>query len=93
MPLYYVLGTETDIEITDTTLIGQLDALLSLHTYRGTTSLTTTTTNLNPGLEIVYCADNKVSSSSITTIWKGSQNDYDAITTKDANTLYLIEEA
>lgn len=33
-----------------------------------------------------------VKSSAIRNIWKGSQEAYDAITTKDPNTLYLIEE-
>lgn len=38
----------------------------------------------------VWTTDNKVSSSSVSTIWKGSQAEYDAITTKDPNTFYII---
>lgn len=33
---------------------------------------------------------NMVSSTSVSTIWKGTQAEYDAITTKDASTLYII---
>lgn len=36
--------------------------------------------------------DSKVGSTSITTIWKGTQAEYDAITTKDNNTFYIITE-
>jgi hypothetical protein len=36
--------------------------------------------------------DEKVSSETVTTIWTGSQAEYDAIVTPDANTLYFIEE-
>ena len=32
----------------------------------------------------------KVSSTSVSTIWRGTQAEYDAITTKDANTFYII---
>ena len=33
---------------------------------------------------------NMVSSTSVSTIWKGTQAEYDAITTKDPNTFYII---
>ena len=39
---------------------------------------------------IVDINDRMVSSSTVKTIWRGSQNDYDAITVKDAATLYII---
>lgn len=38
----------------------------------------------------VWTTDNKVSSTSVSTIWKGTQAEYDAITTKDPNTFYII---
>lgn len=38
----------------------------------------------------VWTTDNKVSSASVSTIWKGTQAQYDAITTKDPNTFYII---
>ena len=37
--------------------------------------------------------EDKVSSSSVATIWTGTQAEYDVITTKDSNTLYFIVEA
>lgn len=39
---------------------------------------------------IVDINDRMVSSSNVKTIWRGSQAEYDAITTKDASTLYII---
>lgn len=38
----------------------------------------------------VWTTDNKVSSTYVSTIWKGTQAEYDAITTKDPNTFYII---
>lgn len=38
----------------------------------------------------VWATDDKVSSTSVSTIWKGTQAEYDAITTKDPNTFYII---
>lgn len=38
----------------------------------------------------VWSTDNKVSSTSVSTIWKGTQAEYDAIATKDPATLYII---
>lgn len=43
--------------------------------------------------EVNTLLDGKVSSSSVATIWTGTQNEYDAITTKDSDTLYFIVEA
>ena len=34
----------------------------------------------------------KVSSTVVTTLWEGTEDAYDAIATKDPNTLYFIEE-
>jgi len=34
----------------------------------------------------------KVASSTVVTIWSGTQQQYDALTVKDANTLYIIKE-
>lgn len=39
---------------------------------------------------IVDINDRMVSSSNVKTIWRGTQAEYDAITTKDASTLYII---
>lgn len=39
---------------------------------------------------IVDINNRMVSSSSVSTIWRGTQAEYDAITTKDPNTLYII---
>lgn len=39
---------------------------------------------------ISAATDNKVSSTSVSTIWKGTQAQYDAITAKDPNTFYII---
>lgn len=40
----------------------------------------------------VWTTDNKVSSTSVSTIWKGTQAQYDALATKDPNTFYIIVE-
>ena len=45
--LYYRLATPTDTKITDSTLIGQLDALYNAKTYLGTTAFLTTATGTN----------------------------------------------
>lgn len=39
---------------------------------------------------LVDLNDRKVESTSVSTIWKGTQAEYDAIVTKDASTLYII---
>ena len=38
----------------------------------------------------IWANDDKVSSTSISTIWKGTQSEYDAITEKDPSTFYII---
>lgn len=45
--IYNVLATATDTQITDSTLIGQLDALNSATLYTGTNSIVTTATGIN----------------------------------------------
>lgn len=42
------------------------------------------------GYGFTWANDDKVSSTSVSTIWKGTQAEYDAITTKDPNTFYII---
>ena len=64
------------------------------------TSWTTGTSGIPGGWTVVNHYDDvalenkltsKVESSSITTIWSGTQADYDAITTKSDNILYIIK--
>ena len=55
--LYYVLATPTTTEITDTTLKGQLDALINSTTYKTTTNITIDTTNQKPTLTLTYRKD------------------------------------
>ena len=55
--LYYLLAIPTTTEITDTTLIGQLDALLNSTTYKTTTNITIDTTNQKPTLTLTYRKD------------------------------------
>ena len=45
--LYYVLATATDTQITDSTLIGQLDALADADTYNEKTYIKVTATDPN----------------------------------------------
>jgi hypothetical protein len=45
--VYYALATPTDTKITDSTLIGQLDALAGADTYDGKTYIKVTATNPN----------------------------------------------
>ena len=47
-----------------------------------------TTTQMNAAIS--DAVQNKVSSTSVTTIWRGTQSQYDAITNKDEQTLYFI---
>lgn len=50
----------------------------------------TKTDNENQNQAIAAAFASSVQSTSVHNIWTGSQNDYDAITTKDTNTLYVI---
>lgn len=45
--LYYALATPSDTQITDTTLIGQLDELTNIKSYLGTTNIIVTATDTN----------------------------------------------
>ena len=47
-----------------------------------------TTTQMNTAIS--DAVQNKVSSTSVTTIWRGTQSQYDAIAVKDNNTLYFV---
>lgn len=52
--IYYGLKTPTTTEITDTTLISQLEALSSLLLYKGTNHIWTETDGLEPNLQLTY---------------------------------------
>ena len=45
-PFYFPLATATDTQITDATLVSQLEALASATMYDGTTTLASTSENL-----------------------------------------------
>ena len=47
-----------------------------------------TTTQMNAAIS--DAVQNKVSSTSVTTIWRGTKSQYDAIAVKDNNTLYFV---
>lgn len=49
-----------------------------------------TTTQMNAAIS--NAVQNKVSSTSVTTIWRGTQSQYDAIAVKDNNTLYFVSD-
>ena len=55
--LYYVLATATDTEITDTTLISQLEAIYNAPLYEET-NITQTNNDLPMVLDITACKDN-----------------------------------
>ena len=55
--LYYVLATSTDTEITDTTLISQLEAIYNAPLYEET-NITQTNNDLPMILDITACKDN-----------------------------------
>lgn len=54
--LYYVLATPTTTQITDTTLLSQLEALAGATTYLGQTNIITNGSDLNPLLEVTTFA-------------------------------------
>jgi hypothetical protein len=56
--VYYQLTTPTIIEITDTTLIGQLENVLKWRTYNNTTNIFVQTNNAQPYLYIDYYINN-----------------------------------
>lgn len=55
--VYYVLTTPTTTEITDATLVSQLDTLLNSTTYKTTTNIMVDTTNQKPTLTLTYRKD------------------------------------
>lgn len=56
---YYVLNTATDTEITDETLLAQLEALASATTYLGQTNIITSGSDLAPLLDVTtYAVEN-----------------------------------
>lgn len=52
--VYYILATPTDTKITDSTLIGQLDDILTASLYVGENNIMTLTANVEPTLDIEY---------------------------------------
>lgn len=50
--VYYVLATPTTTEITDGTLINQLETILAMKTYKNSTTLTTTGADLSPIVDL-----------------------------------------
>ena len=62
----------------------------------GVISATDTTYSAGTNVQItngVISATGNVASTMVATLWAGTQQQYDAITTKDPNTLYIIQEA
>lgn len=55
-------------------------------------SLTNYSTTTQMNAAISNAVQNKVSSTSVTTIWRGTQSQYDAIAVKDNNTLYFVSD-
>ena len=56
--LYYQLATPTTTQITDTTLLSQLEALIGATTYLGQTNIITSGVNINPLLDVTtYAVD------------------------------------
>ena len=57
--VYYVLASPTTIEITDLTLIAQLNIIHNFSLYADETNFTITSDNLIPGLNITYAITNR----------------------------------
>lgn len=57
LTVYYVLATPIEEEITDTTLLSQLNALYELQTFKNVTNMYTTTQNELPTLNVTYRKD------------------------------------
>lgn len=55
--IYYPIATPTTTEITDTTLINQLEALINAETYKNITHIDTTGEDLAPNVQVVYRKD------------------------------------
>ena len=61
--VYYVLATPTDTEITDTTLLEQLNRLMTLPLYKNMTHITLTPNDLQPTMKIEYYRDTDLNNS------------------------------
>jgi hypothetical protein len=59
----------------------------------GTLTKDGVTYTYSPSDTIYVTPNTNIASASVSTIWTGTQAEYDAITTKDVNTLYFIVEA
>ena len=59
----------------------------------GTLTKDGVTYTYSPSDTIYVTPNTNVASATVSTIWTGTQIEYDAITTKDVNTLYFIVEA
>lgn len=57
LTVYYALATPTDTQITDSTLIGQLNALNAGDTYDGTTLITVSSENLAGALDVTVSSN------------------------------------
>ena len=57
--VYYVLATPTDEEITDTTLISQLETIYNFTMYLGVTNFTISSESSLPSLNITYAIKNR----------------------------------
>lgn len=55
--IYYELETPIETEITDSTLIAQLEALINAESYKGITHINTSGDDLNPEVEVIYKKD------------------------------------
>lgn len=58
--VYYVLATPTNTEITDTTLLEQLNNLMTLPLYKNLTHITLTPNDLQPTMKIEYFRDTSI---------------------------------
>ena len=58
--IYYPLSTPTDTEITDTTLLEQLNNLMTLPLYKNMTHITLTPNDLQPTMKIEYYRDTSI---------------------------------
>lgn len=111
MSVYYRLATPSDTQITDASLISQLNTLDTAHSYAGETNIVISATGTNlPAIAKVTATKNSASGivkeleNAVTpaeldsrlgglTLLPISQTDYDALSTKDPNTLYVITGA
>ena len=57
LEIVYPLATPTETELTDATLLSQLEALINAETYKNITHINTTNEGLKPSLEVVYKKD------------------------------------